>query len=377
MILPLQTFATLVQNMAAGVQGSAAQLIDLTVGSVLRALLEACASVALWMQWLILQVLAMTRAATSTGSDLDSWMADFSLTRLPGSKSEGALTFSRYTVGIATTIPVGAQAGTNDGTQGFAVIEDTTNPAWNGSNGYLLAASGASVTVAAQALAAGSAGNVQPYTIQLIKTPIPGIDTVTNSQAFAGGVDPESDAGFRIRFQLYINSRSLATGGAIDFVLASLQQGLRYVVLENIDTAGDFLPGHFCVVVDDGTGYPPSTLITEASNAIEAVRPIGATYSVNAPAVLDVTVYMNVVTSNPLTAAQVGAAIQQNVLIWIADLPIAGSLAVSKIEAIAHTTDPSVVSVNGTTINGAGSDVSAPYNGVLLPLSVTVNTHVG
>ena len=62
MILPLQNFTTLVQNMAAGVQGSAAQLIDLSVGSVLRALLEACASVALWMQWLILQVLSMTRA---------------------------------------------------------------------------------------------------------------------------------------------------------------------------------------------------------------------------------------------------------------------------------------------------------------------------
>jgi uncharacterized phage protein gp47/JayE len=377
MILPLQTFTTLVQNMAAGVQGSAAQLIDLTVGSVLRALLEACASVALWMQWLILQVLSMTRAATSTGSDLDSWMADFSLTRLPGSESEGALTFSRYTVGITTTIPVGAEASTSDGTQSFAVIVDTSNPAWNGSNGYVLAASIASVTVAAQALTAGSAGNVEPNTIQLINTPIRGVDIVTNGQAFAGGVDAESDAAFRTRFQLYINSRSLATVGAIEFALASLHQGLRYIVLENIDTAGNFLPGHFCVVVDDGTGYPPSTLITEASGAIEAVRPIGATYSVNAPVVLNVNINMNVVTSNPLTAAQVGATIQQNVLNWIAGLPIAGTLAVSKIEAIAHNADTSVISVNETTINGAGSDVSASYNGVLLPLAVTVNTNAG
>jgi uncharacterized phage protein gp47/JayE len=377
MILPLQTFTTLVQNMAAGVQGSAAQLIDLTVGSVLRALLEACASVALWMQWLILQVLSMTRAATSTGSDLDSWMADFSLTRLPGSDAAGSLTFSRYTVGITTTIPVGAVASTTDGTQSFTVVADSSNPAWNGSNGYVLGASVASVTVAAQAVAPGSAGNVQPNTIQLLKMPIPGIDTVTNAQAFAGGVDPESDAAFRIRFQLYINSRSLATGGAIEFVLASLQQGLRYVVLENIDTTGAFLPGHFCVVVDDGTGFPPSTLITEASLAIEAVRPIGATYSVNAPAVVDVTIFMNVVTSNALTAAQVGASIQQNVLAWVAGLPIAGTLAVSKIEAIAHNTDASVVSVNGTTINGANLDVVAPYNGVLLALSVTVNANAG
>ncbi len=83
MQLSLQTFTTLVQGMAAAVQAAAAQLLDLTVGSTLRAILEATASIALWMQWLILQVLQMTRAATSSGADLDSWMADFSLTRLP------------------------------------------------------------------------------------------------------------------------------------------------------------------------------------------------------------------------------------------------------------------------------------------------------
>jgi hypothetical protein len=40
MQLPLQSFVALVQQMAASVQGAAAQLIDLSVGSVLRALLE-------------------------------------------------------------------------------------------------------------------------------------------------------------------------------------------------------------------------------------------------------------------------------------------------------------------------------------------------
>ena len=95
MQLPLQNFATLVQQMAASVQGAAGQLLDLTVGSVLRALLEASASIALWLQWLILQVLTITRAATSVGPDLDSWMADFSFTRLPGAAASGVVTFGR------------------------------------------------------------------------------------------------------------------------------------------------------------------------------------------------------------------------------------------------------------------------------------------
>ena len=44
MQLSLQTFTALVQNMAAAVQSAATQLLDLTVGSTLRAVLEANAS---------------------------------------------------------------------------------------------------------------------------------------------------------------------------------------------------------------------------------------------------------------------------------------------------------------------------------------------
>jgi uncharacterized phage protein gp47/JayE len=373
MILPLQTFTTLVQNMAAGVQGSAAQLIDLSVGSVLRALLEASASVALWMQWLILQVLSMTRAATSSGADLDSWMADFSLTRLPGAQAVGQVTFARYTTGIAATVPVGATVTTNDGTQSFTVVAQASNSAWNGSNGYALASTAANITVPVQAVTPGLAGNVLPGAIGLLTTAIPGIDTVLNAQIFAGGVDPESDAAFRARFQLYINSRSLATEGAVAFAVASIQQGLRYAVLENVDTLGNPLPGNFVVVIDDGTGSPPDSLLTLGSEAVEAVRPIGTTYAVVGPAVIGVSVAMSAAITNVQNAAQIALSIQQNVLNWIAALPMGGTLAISKIEALAHDTDPSVLSVTGTTINTVAADVIAPDNAVLLPVAVMVN----
>ena len=87
MKLQLQTFDTLVQNMAAQLQASASTLLDLTIGSTLRAVIEASASIGLWMQWLSLLVLQTTRAATSNGPDLDTWMGDFSLTRLPATPS--------------------------------------------------------------------------------------------------------------------------------------------------------------------------------------------------------------------------------------------------------------------------------------------------
>jgi hypothetical protein len=62
MQLQLRTFSSLVTSAAAAVQGAASQLVDLTVGSTLRAVLEANASIALWLQWLILEVLQMTDA---------------------------------------------------------------------------------------------------------------------------------------------------------------------------------------------------------------------------------------------------------------------------------------------------------------------------
>ena len=64
MKLPLQDFTSLVRTSAAAVQAAASGLLDLTAGSILLAVLEANAALALWMQWLILQLLGTTRAAT-------------------------------------------------------------------------------------------------------------------------------------------------------------------------------------------------------------------------------------------------------------------------------------------------------------------------
>src|SRR6516225_8387595 len=121
MHLSLRTFSTLVQDMAAAVEASATQLLDLTVGSTLRAVLEANASVGLWMQWLILLVLRTTRAATSNGTDLDSWMADLTLTRLPAVVATGIVTLSRFTATMQALVPVGALVRAADGTVSFAV----------------------------------------------------------------------------------------------------------------------------------------------------------------------------------------------------------------------------------------------------------------
>lgn len=366
MQLALQNFTTLVQNMAAAVQAAASQALDLTVGSALRAVLEANASVALWMQWLILQVLQTTRAATSTGPDLDSWMADMTLVRLPAVASVGMVTFSRLTPTATAFLPVGALVRSADGSQTFAVTADSTNSAWSAAaGGYNLAAGLAALTVPVAAQMAGSAGNMQSGAISLMVTAIPGIDAVTNAAPLQNGLDAESDAAFRSRFQNFIQSRSRATPLAIGYAVNSIQQGLSYELQENVDTAGNVRMGNFVVTIDDGSGYPSSSLLATAAAAIEAVRPVGSTFAVQPPTVVtaNLSVLLTVPsgTMKPPVIAAVATALQA----YIDAIPIGASLPLTKVAQVAYAAHPAVVNVGALSINGGTADLTPPASGVI------------
>ncbi len=372
MQLPVLTFAAILEQMAASAQGAAAQLLDLSIGSVLRSLLESCAAVALWLQWLILQVMAATRAATSQGPDLDSWMTDFSFSRLPGSAATGAVTFARYTAGMAATIPVGTSILTTDGSTTFNVVADTTNPAWNG-GAYTIASELSGISVPVLASISGSSGNVLPGSIGLIASPIAGVDTVSNPASMSGGMDAESDAAFRSRFRLYINSLSLATVSAIEAAIQSIQSVSRYLVLENQDSAGNPRIGHFCVIADDGSRTPSNYLLGAVRAAVDAVRPIGSSFDIMPPQMTEANISVAIETVDPDTQSITAANVQAAIGLWVAGLPIGGTLALSKIDAIAHDASPTVTSVTSTLINGAAKDLTAQPNGVITIQTISVS----
>ena len=365
-MLPLQTFTALVRQFAAVAQGAATALLDFTVGSISRALAEGCASIALWLQWIAVQILQMTRAATSQGSALDSWMADFSLTRLPAVASTGPVTFSRFTPASSARIPVGAQVKTADGSRTFAVIVDTTNSLWDAAqNGFLIPAAAASGTCTVQDvttdangnLSVGTAGNVSAGAISLLASAIPGIDTVTNASAFSNGINAESDAAFRARFANYIQTRSLATDGAVAYAIQSVQSGLQFTIAENTTTAGVYTPGNFVVTVDDGSGSPPSTLLSMVYTAINAVRPVGSTFTVQGPgdlmANIAFTLTTNPTTNKPNLIAPITTAIDA----YIETLPVGATLAFTRLAAVIYGVDPSIVNVTSLEINGATHDI--------------------
>jgi uncharacterized phage protein gp47/JayE len=372
--LPLQNFQALVQNMAASVQASAAQLVDLTVGSVLRAVLEASASIALWMQWLILQVLQTTRAATSSGADVDSWMADFGLARLPAVAASGIVTFSRFTAATSALIPVGTLVRTSDGSQTFAVIAATANVAWSASqSGYMMPVGMASLDAPVQALGAGVAGNVQAGAISLLVSTVPGIDTVTNAGAMQGGLDAESDDALRTRFAGFMDSRSRATSQAIGFAIAGIQQGLDWVIQENEDPSGDTVPGRFVVTVNDGTGQPSSALLAEVYAAVDAVRPVTSVFTVQPPVIVSVAVSLAITVATGVDKNSVTGVVGLAIQTFLASLKIGQSLPVSRLAQIAYAAHPSVTNVTQILLNQTASDIVVSPTALVQVTSLAVN----
>jgi uncharacterized phage protein gp47/JayE len=373
MQLQLRTFSSLVSSAAAAVQGSAKQLLDLTTGSTLRAVLEANASLALWLQWLILQVLQTTRASTSTGADLDSWMADFSLTRLAAVPATGVVTFARFVPTSAALVPVGAIVRTADGTQSFTVVVNTALSAWSVSqNGYALAAGISSVDVPVVAANAGSAGNVQAGAITLMASALPGVDTVTNAAPLQGGLDAESDAALRTRFATFLATRSRATPLAVGNAITSLRQGLQYTIQENVAPDGSARMGCFVVTVDDGSGAPAASLIASAAAAVEAVRPVGATYTVQPPTVVQTQISMTIATASGAMHTDVAAQVAAVVTSYVNALPIGATLAWSRLAQVAYDASANVTNVTGVLLSGGTADLAPGAGGVVKASSVQV-----
>lgn len=374
MQLSLKNFSSLMEGMAAAVQGAAASLVDLTVGSVLRAILEANASVALWLQWLIVQVLTATRLATSTGADCDSFGADFGFARLPPVAASGMATFSRFSTAGSALVPVGTNVTTAGNTQSFVVVADAANTAYNAAaGGYLMMPGVSSAVATIVASDAGTAGNILPGMISLISTAVPGVDTVTNANALTDGVDAESDAAFKARFGNFLASLSRATNVSIGAAIDEVQQGLSYSIVENSDQSGNVLMGHFVVTVDDGTGAPPVSLLQTVQRTVDAIRPVGTSFAVQGPAVVSANVAVTLITAPGADRAAAISAVAEAFDIYIAALPIGAVLSYTKLAQLAYEASSAVTNLSGLLLNGATADLTPPVFGVVRTGVMTVS----
>lgn len=356
MQLNLTTFSSAVQRFASAARAAAAVSLDFTVGSALLALGEANAAIVLWLQWLIVKALSATRITTSVGGDVDTFVQQFGMTRLPASPASVYLTFARYTTGQAAFIPVGTTAVTADGTQSFAVVANTANEFWDPLGGYDIAAGTQLIAVPAVAVTPGSLGNVSANTINLVSSALPYVDTVTNNAPATGGMNAETDAALQSRFVLFVNSRTRGTPAAIAYAIESLQQGLFYQILENENSAGVTQYGFFTVILDDGSGAPPSSLLNAVGTAIEAVRGLCITFAVVAPTPLPAVVSMILTAAPGYTKSTLQAAVANAILVFVESLQVGQVLPYTRVAALAYSV-PGVLEVDAILLNGGTANI--------------------
>lgn len=372
MTITTKTFSTLVADQVAAIQAKTSSLIDFTVGSMLRALVETNAALGLWLQAIAVQLLSTMRAATASDADLDSWIADYGLARLPALPAVGAVTFARFTPTSQALIPFSTQVRTADGSRGYTVTADSGHPAWT-ADGYVLAAGVSSLTVPVRANVAEAAGNAGASQVSVLSQAVTYVDTVSNALSFSGGADAESDAALRARFVVYIASLSRATRAAIGYAISSVQPGTVYTITENQQYNGTADLGYFYVVVDDGSGAPSAGFINAVSSAIETVRAITTRFGVYTPVIVPVAVSLAVTLAagydTVATRAQVQAAIQN----YINALALGQTLTYTRLAQVAYDASPGVNNVTAMQLNGGSADVAVTARQVLKFSTVTVS----
>lgn len=370
------SFSSLVSNFATAVQGVASRLVDFTVGSTLRAIDEAVSFVALWLQGLIIQVGALTRAATSNGTDLDSWFAQFGFSRLPAVAATMQETFGRFTASAQALVYPGASVQSQDGSVVFLVVVDTTNPNWNASLGaYVLPINTLSIAVTVQCAVTGSSGNVSANAINSMATAISGVDYVNNAFLTQNGIDPETDTAARARFITYIASLQTGTLIAIGNAIAGVQAGMIGVIAENTQFNGSAQNGYFTAIINNGAGTATSTQLINAGNAIEAARPLTITYGVHAASPLTVNVSMTMTAQSGYTHSAVAALIQTAVANYIASRQVTASGGTCSYLGVGGVSlaVPGVATITSLLLNGAAVDVTATWLQGFVAGTITVN----
>ncbi len=368
MTVPFLTGDAAVQVQLAATQANATANIDTSRGSVTLALAQAVKGVVLWLQALVVGALAKARLGTSYGADVDSWVADIGMTRLPAVTATGSVVFSRNTVGVAALVPVGAPVSTGPGGTQFVVTTDSTNPAYSAAaGGYVIPATIASVTVPVACMAAGVVGNVAADAIGSFARPILYVDNVTNLVAFTNGLDAESDASVKTRVPLYTKGLRGAVDSAILFAAASVQQSVKLSLLPAYPA-----PGYYTLYADDGSGAAPDSFIQAITAAVQAVTSDGVLPIVMRPVDVPVTVNATLALSTTAVRATVDANVSTAVAAFVAAMPIGGTLPYLQLGAVVFGADPGIAGITSLTVNGAMVDVPAGVGGLLTLASSSV-----
>jgi len=363
--MPINTldFNALVTNQVTAIQSQLSN-IQFPVGSVNLSIVESNAGVGLWLQAIVLQLAALTRSGSCTGSDLDSFFEIYGYFRNSSQKSSGLCTFSRNTNTNQAVVPTGGLVQTSSTpTIQFTVYADPSNPNYSiPLNGYVLLPGTSSIQVPVIAVVGGSSGNVNAGAINQIASSMVGIDNVDNTQPFTNGYDVQSDNSYRQGFIPFINSRSLGTLLAFQTAITNGTPSIFYNIVENKNSIGGTQLGFVSIFIDDGSGNPPTSLINDIYQKVDAVRALAIQIGVYPVVVLTANLVVEVAI-NPLSdSTTIINEIKDAVGFYIGGLEIGQTVIITKLYQIIYNVDPNIIEVTVLTINGSTSDLLVDFN---------------
>lgn len=302
---------------------------------------------AIWAQ----EVLRRGFAQTTFGRYLDLRAEEYGITRRPAVAATVTL---RFTGAPGTVIPAGTRVSTVSTQTVPAVLFETTQAA--------TIPAGGSVDVPAVAVQPGAAGNVAAGTLTMLASPLPGVTSVTNPSAAAGGIDEEDDDTLRARL-LERARRDEGDGSVADYIRWAREvPGVGQVYVEPLWQG----PGTVRVVILDQNGdIPPADLVNAVQEHLDpgghgvglGRAPIGARVTVQGPRDVPLTVTIPGLQVEPgYDAAAVKAAIEAAVRAYIVAVSPGLTIRLKDVEAAVANT-PGVLDFGDVTINGARQNV--------------------
>lgn len=164
--------------------------LDTTVGSVTRKIIDAVAasisSASLDQQMLSYQYDVNSMA----GAALDAFVQLFGMSRYPATRAVGTVSFTRGTATDTTSVPVGTQVASEDG----SVVATTLTA-------VILDPAILSATAPVQVVTAGPQGNVGIGVLTQVQSPVAEVTSCTNVSPLTGGANQETDTQLQARWK--------------------------------------------------------------------------------------------------------------------------------------------------------------------------------
>lgn len=261
-------------------------------------------------QWIYRQIFP----DTADSVNLERHAGFRGLTRKAATLASGTITFSGTT---GSAVPIGTEAKTVAGVAYMTTAADVIG-------------AGGTVTIAAQAEAAGSAGNQAAATALTLTSAPAGVLSSATIAAMTGGTDVETDTSLLSRL-LFILRNPPCGGAAHDYY--SWAMNVSGVTAAYVYSNRRGLGTTDVIILTTG-GIPGAGLVASVQSYIDSQRPVQADFLAFAPTAVQVNIAAALTVAAGSVVATVQASINTALTAYFASLKPGDTAYVNRIRAI-------------------------------------------